>query len=86
MKSTFLFLVALVLIQAEDVHALRPFISASNAGIVEPGKIEVEAGIGFQRNTRGSASKTTSGLPGTVFNGGVVFGLTFAFEALPWIK
>ncbi|MGH7774410.1 MAG: hypothetical protein ACREQA_19475 [Candidatus Binatia bacterium] len=71
MKSTVLPLVALVLIQAEDLYALRPFISASDAGIAQPGKIEVEAGIGFQRNTRGNASKTTSNLPGTVFNTGL---------------
>ncbi len=76
MKRTFLFLAALVLVQANDVHALRPFISASDAGIVAPGKIEVEAGIGFQRNTRGSTSKTTSNLPGAVFN----IGLTRNFE------
>lgn len=60
-----------MLIQGKDAHALRPFISATDAGIVEPGKIEVESGIGFQRNTRGNASLTTSNLPGMVLNIGL---------------
>lgn len=62
MRRTIWFLMFL-LIQTKEAHALRPFVSATDAGMVEPGKIEVEAGIGFQRNTRGAASETTSNLP-----------------------
>lgn len=70
MRRTIWFLMFL-LIPTKDAQALRPFISATDAGIVEPGNIEAEVGIGFQRNTREAASETTSNLPTMVFNIGL---------------
>ena len=36
----------------EDAQALRPFTFATDAGILDPGYLELEAGIGLGRNTR----------------------------------
>jgi len=77
MKRTILFLMSFFLIQSEDAYALRPFIAATATGIVEPGNVEVEMGLGFERNTRGSASETTSNLPSLALNIGLARNLEF---------
>jgi hypothetical protein len=56
----------------KDAEARRPFIAASDAGIVEPGYIELETGIGLSRNTRGGANESTWNLPSAVFNIGIL--------------
>jgi hypothetical protein len=50
----------------------RPFISATDAGILDPGYLELEAGIGLGRNTRHSAHESSWGLPIAVFNIGLL--------------
>ena len=54
----------------------RPFISATDAGILDPGFLELEAGITLNRNTRGGANESGWSLPSAVFN----IGLTDNFE------
>lgn len=54
----------------------RPFISATDAGILDPGFLELEAGITLNRNTRGGANESSWSLPSAVFN----IGLTENFE------
>ena len=54
----------------------RPFISATDAGILDPGFLELEAGITLNRNTRGEANESNWNLPSAVFN----IGLTDNFE------
>jgi hypothetical protein len=54
----------------------RPFISATDAGILDPGYLEIEAGINLNRNTRGGANESNWSLPSLVFN----IGLTENFE------
>lgn len=56
----------------KDAHALRPFISATDAGVLDPGYIEVEAGIALARNTRGTANDSSWNLPGLTFNIGLL--------------
>jgi hypothetical protein len=56
----------------DDVHALRPFISASDAGVLDPGYLEVELGVALNRNTRGGANESTWNLPSAVFNIGIL--------------
>jgi hypothetical protein len=56
----------------DDAHALRPFLSATDAGVLDPGYVEVEAGIAFSRNTRGLCNESTWNLPSAVFNIGIV--------------
>lgn len=56
----------------KDAEARRPFLAASDAGIVEPGYLELEAGIGLSRNTRGGANESTWNLPSAVFNIGIL--------------
>jgi len=56
----------------KDVYALRPFISATDAGVLDPGYIEVEAGIALARNTRGTANDSSWNLPGLTFNIGLL--------------
>jgi len=54
-RRAFLFLFFLGIIGwvlVEDAQALRPFTSATDAGILDPGYLELEAGIGLGRNTR----------------------------------
>jgi len=55
----------------EEAHALRPFISATDAGIGEPGFLEFEGGIGLSRNTRRRANESSWSLPSAVFNIGI---------------
>jgi hypothetical protein len=54
----------------------RPFISATDAGVLDPGYVEIEAGISLSRNTRGAANESSWNLPSVVFN----IGLTDNFE------
>lgn len=54
----------------------RPFISATDAGVLDPGYLEIEAGISLNRNTRGEANESNWSLPSAVFN----IGLTENFE------
>jgi hypothetical protein len=54
----------------------RPFISATDAEIVDPGFLELETGIALSRNTRGGANESNWNLPSLVFN----LGLTENFE------
>jgi hypothetical protein len=54
----------------------RPFISATDAGVIDPGYVEIEAGISLSRNTRGEANESSWNLPSVVFN----IGLTDNFE------
>jgi len=54
----------------------RPFISATDAGILDPGYLELEAGITLNRNTRAHANESSWSLPSAVFN----IGLTDNFE------
>ena len=54
----------------------RAFISATDAGILDPGFLELEAGITLNRNTRGGANESGWSLPSAVFN----IGLTDNFE------
>jgi len=54
----------------------RPFISATDAGVLDPGYVEIEAGISLSRNTRGEANESNWNLPSLVFN----IGLTENFE------
>ena len=54
----------------------RPFISATDAGILDPGFLELEAGITLNRNTRAHANESSWSLPSAVFN----IGLTDNFE------
>ena len=56
----------------EDAQALRPFISATDAGVLDPGYIELEAGIALSRNTRGRANESNWNLPSVVFNIGLL--------------
>jgi hypothetical protein len=56
----------------EDAQALRPFISATDAGVLDPGYLEVEAGIALSRNTRGRANESNWNLPSAVFNIGIL--------------
>jgi len=56
----------------ENTQALRPFLSATDAGILDPGYLELEAGIGLGRNTRHSAHELSWGLPIAVFNIGLL--------------
>ena len=60
----------------EDVLALRPFISATDAGVLDPGYLEFEVGIGLSRNTRAHANESSWSLPSAIFN----IGLTDNFE------
>src|SRR3989338_6870744 len=74
-RRAFLFLFFLGIIGwmlVEDAQALRPFTSATDAGILDPGYLELEAGIGLGRNTRHSAHKSSWGLPIAVFNIGIL--------------
>lgn len=57
---------------APEAHARRPFIAATDPGIVEAGYLEVEAGIGLSRNTRNGANESTWNLPSAVFNLGIL--------------
>lgn len=59
-----------------EAQALRPFVSATDAGIVPPGFLEIEAGIGLSRNTRGETNESSWSLPSAVFN----IGFTENFE------
>ncbi|MBI2359914.1 MAG: hypothetical protein HYV04_13635 [Deltaproteobacteria bacterium] len=54
----------------------RPFISATDAEIVDAGFLELETGIALSRNTRGGANDSSWSLPSVVFN----LGLTENFE------
>lgn len=54
----------------------RPFISATDAGILDPGYLEIEVGISLNRNTRGETNESNWSLPSAVFN----IGLTENFE------
>lgn len=56
----------------EDAEALRPFISATDAGVLDPGYLEVEAGIALSRNTRGRSNEANWNLPSAVFNIGIL--------------
>jgi hypothetical protein len=54
----------------------RPFISATDAKIVEAGFLELQTGIALSRNTRAGANESNWNLPSMVFN----LGLTENFE------
>lgn len=54
----------------------RPFISATDAEIVDPGDLELETGIALSRNTRAGANESSWSLPSVVLN----LGLTENFE------
>lgn len=66
---------AVVLILAgvfsRPTEAGRPFLSASDAAVVDPGAVEVEVGIQISRNTRDDNDETTYLLPSAVFNIGI---------------
>lgn len=53
-------------------EALRPFLSATDAPVVEPGDVEVELGFGASRNTRGDTDETSYDLPSVTFTFGIV--------------
>ena len=57
---------------ARDAQALRPFISATDAGVLDPGYLEVEAGVALSRNTRGGANESRWSLPSVIFNIGLL--------------
>lgn len=54
----------------------RPFISATDAEIVDAGFLELETGIALSRNTRSGANESNWSLPSLVFN----LGLSENFE------
>jgi hypothetical protein len=56
----------------KDAHALRPFMSATDAGVLDPGYLELEVGIALSRNTRGRANESNWNLPSAVFNIGLL--------------
>jgi hypothetical protein len=56
----------------EESLALRPFISATDAGVLDPGYVEIEAGLSFSRNTRGQANESNWSLPSAVLNIGLM--------------
>lgn len=66
------FLATIGWVLVKDSHALRPFISATDAGVLDPGYVELETGIGLGRNTRGSANESNWSLPSAVFNIGLL--------------
>ena len=49
----------------------RPFISATDAEIVDAGFLELETGIALSRNTRSGANESNWSLPSLVFNLGL---------------
>lgn len=53
-------------------EARRPFLSATDAPVVESGDVEVELGFGAFRNTRGDANETSYDLPSVNFTIGIV--------------
>ncbi len=55
-----------------NAYALRPFRRASDAGVVDPGTVEMEIGIDISRNTRGNSDETSYAVPSAVFNIGIV--------------
>lgn len=55
----------------------RPFISATDAGVVDPGYVEIEAGISLNRNTRAGANESSWSLPSLVFNIGLAENFEF---------
>jgi len=59
-----------------DAQGGRPFISATDAGILDPGYLEIEVGISLNRNTHGETNESNWSLPSAVFN----IGLTENFE------
>ena len=60
----------------EPAVAGRPFISATDAEIVDAGFLELETGIALSRNTRSGANESNWSLPSVVFN----LGLSENFE------
>lgn len=58
-------------------EAHRPFISASPAGVVPPGEVEIELGFSVSRNTRGDPNETSYELPSVSFNIGILDWLEF---------
>lgn len=56
---------------AVEAYALRPFISATDAGVLDPGYLEVEAGIALSRDTRGQSNEANWNLPRVGFNIGI---------------
>lgn len=55
-----------------EAWALRPFVAATDADILEPGTIELEAGLGFRRNTWGAANDGILNVPVVVVNLGLL--------------
>ncbi len=53
-------------------EARRPFLSATDAGVVDPGDVEVEVGFDVSRNTRGDTNETSYELPSVIFTIGIV--------------
>lgn len=75
LSRAFAFLLFLSLIGwvlAGDAQALRPFIAATDAGVLDPGYLELEAGITLGRNTRGRANQSSWNIPSAVFNIGLL--------------
>ena len=68
----FLALGIIVGMLVKDAQAFRPFISATDAGVLDPGYLEVEVGIALGRNTRGGANESNWNLPSAVFNIGLL--------------
>ena len=62
----------LAFVVPHPAEALRPFRAATDAPVVEPGKVEVELGFDVSRNTRGDSDETSYALPSVIFNIGIV--------------
>lgn len=60
-----------------QAEALRPFLSATDAAVVDPGEVEVELGFSVSRNTRGDPSETSYELPAVSFTFGILDWLEF---------
>jgi hypothetical protein len=71
MRRIVVFLIVCGWLGAEHAHALRPFIAATDADVVEPGSLEIKAGLDFARNTRRGANETTLDLPSVEFALGI---------------
>jgi hypothetical protein len=60
-----------------SAEGTRPFLRASDAGVVDPGIVELEAGVEISRNTRGDSDETSYTLPSVSFNFGIADRLEF---------
>lgn len=69
--GAFVLMMILLWVSPYRAEALRPFLSATDAPVVEPGDIEVELGFGASRNTRGDTDETSYDLPSVNFTVGI---------------